>query len=77
MRVSSILDKLACAGDLENLSQVTSHQPHCFCCGDINDPDLFDALLPQRPARMIVHFAAESYASLDPDEFTQTNIVRS
>jgi dTDP-glucose 4,6-dehydratase len=72
-----VLDKLTYAGNLENLSGVTSNPRFSFVCADIVDGERVSELLNQRRPRAIVHFAAESHVDrsiLGPGEFVRTNI---
>ena len=72
------LDNLTYAGNLQNLSTLSSDERHIFVKGDIADYELIADLLVKYKVRAIVNFAAESHVDrsiLGPDEFIQTNIV--
>src|SRR5712691_678679 len=71
------LDKLTYAGNLANLSSVTSDRRHKFLQGDICDRELVAELLLTHRPRAIVHFAAESHVDRSihgPDDFIRTNV---
>lgn len=72
------LDKLTYAGNLENLSQVESHQDYVFIQADIGDNAAISAVLQEHKPRAVINFAAESHVDRSihgPGEFIQTNIV--
>ena len=72
------LDKLTCAGNLENLSSLQGNKLHQFVQGDISDSALIKRLLAEHQPRAIVNFAAESHVDRSihsPEDFIQTNIV--
>jgi len=71
------LDKLTYAGNLENLSDLSSHPKYKFVHGDICDGQLVDSIL-KSSVEGIVNFAAESHVDrslYEPDLFIQTNVV--
>jgi dTDP-glucose 4,6-dehydratase len=71
------LDKLTYAGNLHNLSSITSDRRYEFVEGDIADRSLLRSLLERRRPRSIVHFAAESHVDRSirgPEDFIRTNI---
>jgi dTDP-glucose 4,6-dehydratase len=71
------LDCLTYAGNVANLSSVSTHPSYEFVHGDINDRELVAKLLQTRQPMAIVHFAAESHVDrsvLGPEEFVRTNI---
>lgn len=72
------VDKLTYAGNLENLSSLTSNSAYTFIKGDLCDTLLISELLKKHRPRAIINFAAESHVdrSIDsPEDFIQTNIV--
>jgi dTDP-glucose 4,6-dehydratase len=72
------LDKLAYAGNLENLSSLKDDERHVFVQGDIGDVDLVSELLARYKPRAVVNFAAESHVDRSihgPGDFIQTNMV--
>jgi len=72
------LDKLAYAGNRENLARLADDRRHCFVQGDIGDAALLDTLLATHRPRAIINFAAESHVDRSirgPEAFIQTNIV--
>lgn len=71
------LDKLAYAGNLENLASVERDPRHRFVHGDIGDRRLVQSLLEEERPDAIVHFAAESHVDrsiLGPEAFIETNV---
>ena len=72
------LDKLAYAGNLENLASLKDDPRHVFVRGDIGDTELVARLLAEHRPRAVVNFAAESHVDRSihgPEDFIQTNIV--
>ena len=72
------LDKLAYAGNRENLRLLAGDERHVFVQGDIGDFDLVSTLLGTHKIRAIVNLAAESHVDKSihgPEDFIQTNIV--
>lgn len=72
------LDKLTYAGELSNLSEVSSMKNYTFIHGDICDKKLISSLFGKFDFSGVVHFAAESHVDnsiAKPDEFINTNIV--
>ncbi|MBI3285118.1 MAG: dTDP-glucose 4,6-dehydratase [Burkholderiales bacterium] len=70
-------DKLTYAGNLNNLASLRNDARHIFVQGDINDGELFAALLSKHQPRAILHFAAESHVDRSihgPAAFIATNI---
>jgi dTDP-glucose 4,6-dehydratase len=71
------LDKLAYAGNLENLKSVAEDARYCFVQGDICNAALVNALLAEERPDAIVHFAAESHVDrsiLSPAPVFETNL---
>lgn len=71
-----VLDSLTYAGNLSNLSSVSSDPRLSFVRGSILDDEILDALLPE--VDVIVHFAAESHVdrSIQGSRiFTETNTL--
>jgi len=71
------LDLLTYAGNLENLSEVASHERYAFVQGDICDRTLLEDLFAQYDIRGVIHFAAESHVDnsiINPGVFVQTNV---
>ena len=71
------LDLLTYAGNLENLSEVASHERYAFVQGDICDRPLLEDLFAQYDIRGVIHFAAESHVDnsiINPGVFVQTNV---
>lgn len=72
------LDKLTYAGNLENLTSITSDPNYTFIQGDIVDKTLTARLMKEFKPDVVVNFAAESHVDrsiLDPDAFLQTNVI--
>jgi dTDP-glucose 4,6-dehydratase len=72
------LDILTYAGNLENLSTLSSDERHIFVHGNIGDSSLVSNLLTRYQPRAIINFAAESHVDRSihgPEDFIQTNIV--
>ena len=72
------LDLLTYAGNLQNLSSLSSDPRHIFVHGDIADSTLVNDLLTQHQPRAIINFAAESHVDRSihgPEDFIQTNII--
>ena len=72
------LDRLTYAGNLQNLTSVSSSPAYTFAKGDIGASDLVAQLLNTHKPRAVVNLAAESHVDryiLGPGEFIQTNIV--
>lgn len=72
------LDKLTYAGNLQNLSSLTSDPRHVFVSGDIGDSKLVSQLLTEYRPRAIINLAAESHVDRSihgPEDFIQTNIL--
>jgi dTDP-glucose 4,6-dehydratase len=72
----TVFDKLTYAGNLENLSEVSSDPRLSFIKGDICDEDLVSTSIS--PGDIIVHFAAESHVDRSisgPSEFVKTNVL--
>jgi dTDP-glucose 4,6-dehydratase len=72
------LDLLTYAGNLQNLSSLSSDPRHIFVHGDIADSTLVNGLLTQHQPRAIINFAAESHVDRSihgPEDFIQTNII--
>ena len=71
------LDKLTYAGNLENLTAVSSNERYRFVHGDICDGPLVTALLEETQPEVIVNFAAESHVDrsiLSPAPVFETNL---
>jgi dTDP-glucose 4,6-dehydratase len=71
------LDKLAYAGNPENLASLQGNAGHIFVQGDIVDSALVARLLSLHQPRAVVNFAAESHVDRSihgPGVFIQTNI---
>lgn len=72
------LDKLTCAGNLENLKDVEGDKRHVFVQGDICDKELVSELFKTYDFDYVINFAAESHVdrSIDnPEIFVQTNVM--
>jgi dTDP-glucose 4,6-dehydratase len=72
------LDKLTYAGQRENVRELESDPNHVFVQGDIADKAKVEALFDRHDFEAIVHLAAESHVDrsiVDPERFTETNIV--
>ncbi len=72
------LDKLAYAGNLENLAALAGDARHVFVRGDIGDRALAQGLLDRHRPRAILNFAAESHVDRSihgPDDFIRTNLL--
>ena len=77
MRVVN-LDLLTYAGNLENLSDIDSHERYAFVKGDIGDAALIAQLFVQHHFDAVVHLAAESHVDRsieNPMAFLETNII--
>ncbi|HUW22992.1 MAG TPA: dTDP-glucose 4,6-dehydratase, partial [bacterium] len=69
------LDKLAYAGNLDNLKEIESNSNYTFVKGDICDRKIVDEL--SKNAEAIVNFAAQSHVDrsiIDASDFLRTNI---
>ena len=72
------LDALKYSGNLENLSDVTSHPRYTFVRGDIGDAKLVSALLADHRIEGVINCAAETHVDrsiLDPGAFAQTDVI--
>ncbi len=72
------LDKLTYAGNVENLSSLSSDKRYNFVHGDIGDSSLVTKLLEEYHPRAILNFAAESHVDRSihgPEDFIKTNIL--
>jgi dTDP-glucose 4,6-dehydratase len=72
------LDKLAYAGNPQNLADLRDNSSFVFVQGDIGDEALVAATLEENQITGVVNFAAESHVdrSIDsPETFIQTNVV--
>ena len=68
------LDALTYSGNLENLSDIEHDERYTFVKGDVRDPKVLDAVLPDADA--VVHMAAESHVDrsiMDSGPFVDTN----
>lgn len=71
------LDKLTYAGDLNNLTEVTSSDRYELIEGDICDRTLITSLFEKYDIRSVIHFAAESHVDNSisgPEAFVVTNV---
>ncbi len=71
------LDLLTYAGDLENLSEIETHDRYTFVKGDICDRELVLSLFNEYNFDGVLHFAAESHVDnsiKNPDAFIRTNV---
>ena len=72
------LDKLAYAGNLENLAGFLDHPNHKFIKGDICDGALVEKLIDEYQIDAIINFAAESHVDRSITEakvFIETNVT--
>src|SRR6478735_6227136 len=72
------LDALTYAGNLDNLTDVSSASNYRFIKGDILDAALVKDLLAQHQVNGIIHLAAESHVDRsieDPMAFIKTNVL--
>lgn len=72
------LDKLTYAGNLESLSEVSSHARYAFEQVDISDRVALERVFSEHQPDAVMHLAAESHVdrSIDgPAAFIETNIV--
>jgi len=72
------LDKLTYAGNLENLTDISSKENYKFEKGDINDASFIYSLFDRYKFSNVIHLAAESHVDrsiTNPNEFIMTNIV--
>jgi len=72
------LDKLTCAGNLENFASLQGDARHILVQGDLGDRTLVDALMAEHRPRAVLYFAAESHLDRSihgPEDLIQTNIV--
>ena len=70
------LDKLTYAGNLNNLTDISSNHNYTFVKGDICDKHLVNNLM--RDVEYVVHFAAESHVDksiIDSTPFVITNVL--
>jgi dTDP-glucose 4,6-dehydratase len=77
-----VLDSLTYAGNLENLSSVSSNRRFdgqvLFSCTDIRDAEAIELFAKQYKPRAIIHFAAESHVDRSihgPRVFVETNVI--
>ncbi len=71
------LDKLTYAGNLDNLSEVSTSPSYRFVQGDICDQKLAEQIIRDEAVDAIVHFAAESHVDrsiLSPAPVFETNL---
>ena len=72
------LDKLTYAGNLENLTSISSDARYSFVHGDICDRELVRGLMRDEKPDVVVHFAAESHVDRSihsPGPVIDTNFV--
>ncbi|MFI5344141.1 MAG: dTDP-glucose 4,6-dehydratase [Chlamydiales bacterium] len=72
------LDALTYAGNLENLSLISSDPRYLFVKGDIRQGDLIEQIFQDYEIDSIIHFAAESHVDRSiaaPQTFIDTNIM--
>ena len=72
------LDKLTYAGNLENLTSISSDARYSFVHGDICDRELVRSLMRDEQPDVVVHFAAESHVDRSihsPGPVIDTNFV--
>ena len=72
------LDKLTCAGNLENLKGVEGDSRHVFVQGDICDRELVSSLFEKYDFDYVINFAAESHVDrsiTNPEIFVETNVL--
>ncbi len=72
------LDKLTYAGNLENLTSISSDPRYTFVHGDICDRELVRSLMRDERPDVVVHFAAESHVDRSihsPGPVVDTNFV--
>lgn len=72
------LDALTYAGNLENLSLVSSDPRYLFVKGDIRQGELVEQICQAHQIDAIIHFAAESHVDRSiaaPEAFIDTNIM--
>lgn len=72
------VDKLTCAGNLENLDEVMDDRRHVFVQADICNKDAMGKLFEQYNIDYVVNFAAESHVDRsikDPEVFVRTNVL--
>ena len=73
-----VVDKLTYAGNLENLSEVSSSDRYRFEKADICDREAMDRIFSDFRPTHVMHLAAESHVdrSIDgPGEFIRTNVM--
>jgi dTDP-glucose 4,6-dehydratase len=71
------LDALTYAGDLENLSEVSTNDRYIFEKGNICNRSFIETIFNKYDITGVIHFAAESHVDnsiKNPDAFIQTNI---
>jgi len=72
------LDKLTYAGNLENLTDIDSHENYTFLKGDICDATYLKTIFNKYNFDSVIHLAAESHVDRsisNPMEFVITNIL--
>lgn len=72
------LDKLTYAGNLENLTNIDSHENYTFLRGDICDATYLKTIFNKYHFDSVIHLAAESHVDRsisNPMEFVNTNIL--
>ncbi|MBL7942278.1 MAG: dTDP-glucose 4,6-dehydratase [Flavobacteriales bacterium] len=71
-------DALTYAGNLGNLSDLTSCSNYVFIKGDINDKALLNSVFESHRPDAVIHLAAESHVDRSisgPDAFISTNVL--
>ncbi len=71
------LDKLAYAGNLENLKTIENNESYTFVKGSICNRELLDYVFSKYQIDYVINFAAESHVDrsiLGPDIFVETNV---
>ncbi|MFZ7145640.1 MAG: dTDP-glucose 4,6-dehydratase [Bacteroidota bacterium] len=72
------LDKLTYAGNLANLTDISSKPNYKFIKGDIVDGELINNIFEEEKINAVIHLAAESHVDrsiTNPTEFVMTNVV--
>ena len=71
------LDLLTYAGNLDNLSEVSTNSRYEFVKGDIVNRQLVEHIFTKHDIKGVIHFAAESHVDnsiTDPEAFVRTNV---
>jgi len=72
------VDSLTYAGNLQNLSDISTHPHYFFIKADIGDKKMIEKVFSEYSIDIVVNFAAESHVDRsidDPEIFLRTNVI--